>query len=137
MSRFPVALPETPSAQDVFDAIVRHAATMEGRSILSEKQFCAYRSRDGASCFVGCFLTDEQAAKGDRMTLAGGGGSVADLAASGFLPQALMPHIGLLAHVQPTHDEEPIEEWPNHFREIASERGLSTAVIDEVFPASA
>lgn len=135
MSSFPVPLPASPSEQDVFDAIVRHAAKMPDKSILSGARHCAYRS-DETACFVGCLLTDEEARKGDRLTMENGG-SVSTLAEEGILPAHLLPHLDLLAHVQPTHDEEPTEEWPQHFREIASERGLSTAVIDEVFSASA
>lgn len=133
----PIPLSGTPSAQDVFDTIVRHASTMKDKSMLSGTQFCAYRSYDGGACFVGCLLTDEQAAMGDRMTRQGGGGGVSDLGKRGILPSVLMPHLDLLEHIQPTHDEQNLDEWPQHFREIATERGLSTAVIDEVFGVAA
>jgi hypothetical protein len=131
----PVPLSANPTAQDVFDTIVRHAASMPGRSMLGGSRFCSYRTSEGNACFVGCMLTDSQAQEGDRLTRSGGGGGVGTLADRKLLPEALLPHLSLLAAVQPIHDEYEPEDWPCELRNIALEGGLSTAVLDEAFAA--
>jgi hypothetical protein len=127
----------TPTAQQVFDAVVRHAATMTTKSQLPRStdafpSMCAYRGKDGSACFVGCLVTDEEASSMDDLSYSGGG-SVGEAAEAGILPERLIPHLDLLGHLQPVHDDTEISAWPKMLREIAGHQGLSAAVIDEVF----
>jgi hypothetical protein len=129
----------TPTAQQVFDAVVRHAAKMPGRSNFAADDgsgtspFCAYRGKDDNACFVGCLLTDAEAAPLDRMTEEQTGGSVRDAYREGKLPQRLIPHVELLGQLQPIHDNYRPDQWEAELRLFASKRGLSGDAINEAF----
>jgi len=101
-------LPIAP--QQVFDAVVAHAAGMTSKSLFDPKSrssACAYRAPDGNACFVGCLLTDREAAGCDRPydPL-----SVRELYREGLLPERLNPHRDLLHKLQEVHDSYDIPD---------------------------
>jgi hypothetical protein len=112
--------------------------TMPGRSNFPDGDggttpFCAYRGKDGNACFVGCLLTDAEAAPIDRMTQEQTGGSVRDAYKAQKLPDRLVPHVDLLARLQPIHDERRPDRWEDELRLFASKHGLNSDAINEAF----
>jgi hypothetical protein len=53
------AVPQRLSAQEIFDATVRHLAAQGGPS-LDERNDCRYRGPHGRRCAVGLFIRDEE-----------------------------------------------------------------------------
>lgn len=128
----------SPTSQEVFDAVVRHAAKMPQQSKFAvnhehEMPFCAYRGADGNACFVGCLLTDDEAEPIDELTVEGAGGSVRDAQKKDLLPRRLEPQVELLAQLQPIHDDFRPDQWEVELRLFASKNGLNGDAINEAF----
>lgn len=146
------------TAQQVFDAVVRHVAGMPRRAYDERRECCVYRTADGLSCAVGGLITEEEANAvhptpvesedpiRDRR-IATIGTSVLGLLKRNMLPQRLMPHVDLLSDLQSIHDAS--HNWTDDgqgpgpdkammrisFLKVAGLDGLDLTVVDEVFPA--
>lgn len=126
----------TPSAQQVFDAVVRHAAQMPEKSYDDEADTCLYRnvtSKGENACFVGALLTDAEAArvdpdKGEEPW------DVKDLNDNGLLPAHLQPHVDLLMELQHVHDFSEKWDWRRRLARVAAANGLSADLLNKVMP---
>ena len=111
--------------QEIFDAASVHLMGMDGPSLDTDGDACAYRGRDadcefnGQKCAVGLFISDQHYDEGFEGTgiqnNADNGRSVADaVAASWGQDDLTVAQIGLLADLQSAHDETSRGwEWPN------------------------
>ncbi len=137
-----------PTRQQLFDAIVEHAAQMPGKSWMNPDakpcdQSCAYRSPDGNACFIGGLLTDEEANGLDAITAAwvedprsGPSGAYEDLLYAGKMPERLSRYENrdFLQEMQRTHDTLDPGQWPEAFRQRARDFGLDASIVDRCFP---
>lgn len=92
------------SRQEVFDAVVAHAESMNERSIVGDT--CVYRGDNGSKCLVGALIEDQD--YDPRMDCDGSegeGSSVSSLEKRGLLPEYLLEYVDLLTGCQVTHDD--------------------------------
>lgn len=130
MSRFQPRLTdrETLTEQEILDAVREHAAQMPGKctQFNGDNGGCLYRSPDGTNaCFVGAFLTDEEAKGLDDEDEDGDGLTAKNLTEKGLMPARLVPHTELLSELQLVHDFSSREDWQASISAIAANRGLN------------
>lgn len=126
-----------PTPQQVFDAVVRHAATMPAPSRGPGGDACLYRTADGNACFVGALLTDAEAKGLDH---AEDNTSYSALLASERLPERLVHQDlqSLMTELQYVHDDNKnTGQWRDALQQLAIHRNLDTTVLGEVFPVAA
>lgn len=111
--------------QEAFDAVVRHLAQLDGRSIADGT--CVY---NGKKCAIGAIVDDPDLLE----LLSAGVMSIAELIDHVDIG---VVDLDLLEVLQATHDlytnwdDNKFADW-DHLRCIASGYGLSAAVVDEV-----
>lgn len=122
------------TAQQVFDAVCRHAASMTAKSV-DVTGFCKYRTDDGNACFVGALLSDSEAARMDCHSADpdnDSGSGIYTLCLLMIPPTRLLEHRDLLVRVQGVHDAFDRESWPGQLRAVAKEFGLSPLMASKV-----
>lgn len=138
------------TTQEIFDTVARHLLTQKARSEClidfdgEMAKGCAYRTPDGLMCAVGCLIPDdlydpiiENVAVQGVMAVA----KMKDTAPSYVKLFNILVELGmatddkmkLLSNLQRTHDQCPPDQWRQALRNIAINRGLSPAVLDD-FP---
>jgi hypothetical protein len=128
------------SEQEIFDRVAAHLLTQGVQAKNSQEDYL-YRTNDGLKCAVGCLIDDDAydpALEGLGVT-----------SDSDALDHALResnidtdnPRVcHLLTDLQRLHDnhpsepDDPLPEWRAGLTTVASDNGLSTAVLD-AFPA--
>lgn len=120
------------TAQETFDTVVTHLASMTHRS-MDNDEVCAYRSADGNSCAVGCLITDEEYTRdieGSRV-----------YAASCLLPDfqnEYRDHLDMLMFLQRIHDDS--KNWTTvdrvemrtKLKELGLRSFVDTSIVDKV-----
>lgn len=106
--------------QEIFDAVVAHARTMDKKSIKCDNfgghPVCAYRGNGGRKCFIGALIPDEEYDIGMEMPI------------SSFAPKE-MPYLSdesfkLLIELQSIHDLIPMDKWEEELKGVAGDFGL-------------
>lgn len=112
------SLPDEPmTEQEIFDAVVAHAATMDEPCEVDGE--CRYRNDKGGACFVGALMSNAEVYD---LT----GQPVWELKEIGRLPARLdRVDVRFLEKLQDIHDMHPTVQWPDQFREFASDHGLT------------
>ncbi|PZP71793.1 hypothetical protein [Methylorubrum populi] len=121
----PLAQNPAPTAQEVFDAVARHASQMPERCYSATDDSCLYRNGTNA-CFVGALLTDDEAAGLDDREHAA---SARDMVKEGLMPARLVPHEQLLQELQEIHDLNEPDEWPEQLRYVAEFHELAHTAV--------
>lgn len=106
-------LPETMTAQQVFDHVCEHLMQQGERSV--DGDYCRYRGPNGTACAVGCLIPNHFYRKEME------GADVKDIK----LPPQLTPHEELLEDLQRVHDADPINAWPAGLRKVANDFNLT------------
>lgn len=121
--------------QQCFD-IAAPALLKQGRKSLQnpecepDHEKCAYRGADGSRCAVGFLIADECYDR--RMEDKTAAQLIRDFPDLGpLLSGAYANDVHFLTDMQMIHDEEAPEMWPEAFRRLARNYGLSTAVLDK------
>ena len=116
------------TAQEIFDTVVQHLASMKEQAVYDDK--CSYRTPTGERCAVGVLLSDDEVPHLN--------GDVAQLHSRGVLPERLVPHIALLGNLQHVHDDD--WSWDNNKRNmyenltmVSEEFGLDSALVTKYF----
>ena len=94
----------------------------------------AYRGLDGTMCAVGCLISDSNYSP--------------DLEGKNVYDRAVMEATGipkeeggygevlnLLRDLQEVHDEELVEDWPEHLNSVAQIYGLKADIVKQLQPA--
>jgi hypothetical protein len=89
----------------------------------------AYRAPNGCKCAVGHILSDEEYNQDMESKV------VARLVMNRQFPERLVPHVYLLQQLQDAHDcdycERDVFEWEKAMQQIAKERGLVYAPVQQ------
>lgn len=112
------------SSQEVFNIVYKHLLQQGRQSFDPTIALCAYRSKDGLSCAVGCLLTDEEYIS--KME----GKNISYLMNNNLFPGRLIPHIDLLSDLQEIHDHQDSDVWEDCLKQCAVEYSLT--IPDEV-----
>lgn len=130
-----VIVPYT-SNQEVFDLAARHLLTQKAKARIqrdeSSNQRCLYRAPDGCKCAVGALIPDEiyqpEMDQGDT--------GIDEIISRFPTIATLFSGVDddLLADLQTVHDDYIVSRWGEHLRALATDYGLSAAVIDELAP---
>lgn len=135
-----VRMPETMTAQEVFDQAIGGVLAQGARAEDDDSQQCLYRKNleDGRvlKCAAGQLVTDEELETMRRAsgTRNGAWGHLSDNRDTGSRcdPERLHAHMGLIQGLQRAHDvASGVAEVARNAREIAATQRLSTRVIDE------
>ena len=118
--------------QDAFDRAVR-GLLLQGRQSRGESpggNVCLYRNPEGLKCVAGWLIDEEYYYKG--LEHKGCDTSAVQIAIeeSGF-PVRSTSELRFYLDGQEIHDNSSVASWPNAYRSLAREHGLSAAVIDE------
>ena len=112
---------EEYECQAVFDKAVKHLLTQKRRS--ESKRGCAYRSKSGDMCAVGCLISDK--AYDPKIE----GSSIYNSQVQEALAESGVPTynkmVFLLADLQYIHDEASISLWKGHLRILAKQHNLT------------
>jgi len=116
----PTNLPDRPlTQQEIFDVVVAHAATMKRRSEDLDGN-CAYRGDNGAKCFIGCLIRDDEYTPYiEREPIE----KLRDLGFNIATTSGVSERF--LYHLQRIHDRYIPSEWPAKFRAFADKYGLT------------
>ena len=134
----PLADSSMPSKQQIFDAVVQHAARMPKKSMRQVgddpmAKCCAYRGEDSNACYIGGLLTDAEAAPLDTR-LNSNFSSIREEAPD-LIPLRFrsweLRHF--MTGIQRIHDSEDQEDWPAELRDFAHRNNLSPRMVDEHF----
>lgn len=141
----PLATVPQPTKQEIFDAVVAHAATMPRKcqSFIPHADdpdrlipgACVYRGPDGNACFLGGVLTDAEAAPLDALQHSSFSSireTYPHLIPERFRGWELRHFMGSLQSLHDIHDPE---EWPEALRTFGRVSGLDTSSIDRSFGA--
>jgi hypothetical protein len=130
----PLVTVEAPTRQQIFDAVVNHAATMtrhckrpgiNGPSV--------YRGQRDEACFIGCLLTDEEAASLDAADFP----TFYSAYVKGMAPERLTHQdlIDLLCDLQDIHDGMGnLGLWPHLLYSTGEDYNLNTDRVTEHWP---
>lgn len=106
--------------QEIFDTVAVHLMTQVHRSEDKAHEECLYRGPDGLKCAAGALIPDDDYSSGVE-----------------GLPVISVPYfenaycVVLIESLQRCHDNiEPVD-WLKRLEEVAAERGLSPAVLDQ------
>lgn len=105
--------------QEVFNKVYRHLIAQNCKAKSYHR--CAYRSKNGTKCAVGCLILDPyydpifegQAPLSPLLTNA--------LEKSGVTAKSM----DLLYELQRIHDNRPVEQWPRALAQVAEKFGLA------------
>jgi len=114
------------TAQEILNTVAQHLIK-QGRKSLRPDAYddpddldgdgCAYLSKDGLKCAVGCLLEEgEYYPEMESKNVDG----LRDL-----LPGRLRGHTDLLTSLQLIHDAHPVADWPRQLRELSESQGLN------------
>lgn len=98
-----VIFDQTPSRQDIVDAVFIRARDGRGRSYNDDECICSYAAKDGNRCFIGIFLDPE------RFSLVPLNVKSIAYGDYGKVPVWLKDHLNFLLHIQGLHDRA--ENW--------------------------
>jgi hypothetical protein len=121
---------EHATEQEVFDQVARHMLKQRARSWLQD-DVCAYRGADGLKCAAGCLISDEEA---EQLNLAAGNINTLPwgcLISRGVAPDKHRSLISALQHIHDSPNNVPEEDWEDHLKALANQRGLSYKVFKE------
>lgn len=108
-------------AQEFFDQVRDHLLAQGERSVLtcsSGRAACAYRSKTGLKCAVGCLIRDDEYTEEMEYQ------TVTTLSDAGVLPRRLNGHLLLLESLQWVHDSCDPASWETDLRDVARKHGL-------------
>ncbi len=95
---------------EVFEFVKNHLLTQGKRSLLSNKNQCAYRSdKDDTKCAAGCLIADDEYQKGWETT------SWCILVDQGLVPNV---HSKLIDKLQVIHDVHEPSSWSEKLNEL-------------------
>lgn len=143
--------------QEVFDTVVNHLRQQKSCSttkfsdvpgfavsvtLTEGETICAYRGENNTKCAAGCLIPDEVYgkwmegmnisaivnAKHPRMFITPAQEVLVNKTAESL--NHLKPHLILIADLQRTHDDIPVEDWENEFQELASNHGVVYTAIE-------
>lgn len=113
--------------QQVFDQVAKHLLTQNARSLRPQPGkvgACAYRGVDERKCAAGCLISDQEYSPSME------GASWWTLTIKHIVPSA---HATLIKELQAIHDSCDVCSWSAALRDLARERRLNTAVIDNFY----
>ncbi len=101
--------------QDIFDRVKAHALAQNRCALHDDRLSCAYLAYDGAKCFIGALLTNDQLAVcGSIRGELGVVWSELEIAVG-----AQHSDRGFLINLQTIHDIHPPESWPAELARFA------------------
>ena len=123
---------EHATEQEVFDQVARHMLKQNARS-WSQDGACAYRGEEGLKCAAGCLISDEEAAILNLATE-----NINTLPWSCLITRGVAPdkHRSLISALQIIHDSPdnvPEDDWGDHLKALANQRGLNYKVVNEIY----
>jgi hypothetical protein len=135
----PLALVAQPTLQQIFDAVVTHAAGMPRKCQIKEGGACLYRGSqegdEGNACFVGALLTDDEVEKLKGPPLGIAHFYMEDL---NLIPERFQDedkYRPLLVRLQRVHDASHQDMWPEGLKDVARVYALDGSSVDRTFGA--
>lgn len=118
--------------QGQFDKIVEHLAAQKTRAMSGNADVCAYRSKDGKSCAVGCLVNDDLAAKMDRLGMSVNSKAVWNLAKDQIGIDSLSDYgQTFYFDTQLAHDMSiDLDDLKGRLDRVAVKHGLDSSKID-------
>lgn len=130
----PLALLPHPTKQEIFDAVVQHAAKMP-RQCYGDSG-CLYRDETGNACFIGGLLTDEEAGRLGSWDYSSGIGFIFD-GNPELIPERFRQDDDaetFLRNLQSVHDSNPeMSVWPDRLKSFARRWRLDESEVDRAF----
>lgn len=132
----PLALLPHPTKQQIFDAVVQHAAKMPEQC--GGDSGCLYRDGSGNACFIGALLTDEEANRLGTPQHSVGIGWHLDVNPE-KVPERFQQedgHVDFLRNLQAIHDStaDPML-WPRQLKGFADKWQLDASEVERSFGA--
>lgn len=90
------------SEMEVFEYVSNHLLSQREKSLMPEKDLCAYKSPEGLKCAIGCLMTSREYKKSFENQY------WENLVAAELVPSA---HCRLLSDLQKCHDDEDVKYW--------------------------